>query len=79
MKRPKALPDQMLCEIPEYQVDIIGQLEELAAQVRRSDPMISEEALAEKLSQAPMFTNFDDWVKARRNIGAAGPSLGLDK
>ena len=77
--KPTAIPDRMLREIPEYEVDLIAQLRNLASKFRRSDPMISDEALAEKLSQAQMFTDFKGWVKARRDIEAAGPSLGLDK
>jgi hypothetical protein len=79
MKTPTAIPDRMLCEIPEYEIDLIAQLKLLATQFRHDDPMISDETLVEKLSQAQKFRDFKSWVKARRDIEAAGPSLGLDK
>lgn len=79
MKVNDSIPEQIRSEIPDYEIGLLAQLGNAAAEERRKNPSVSDPSLADHLAKLQWYENCDAWVEARRRLRIAPPSLGLDK
>lgn len=69
----------MLRELSDSEIGLRAKMAEIAGEERQKNAAITEEILADRIAQRCLFPDCDSWIRARRDIRDAGPSLGLDK
>jgi len=73
------IPYKMLCELSDSDISLRAKIAEIAGEVRRKDPNITDEVLSDIIALKCRFSDCDSWIRARRGIREEGPSLGLDE
>jgi hypothetical protein len=73
------IPVKILRELRDSDIILRAKMAEIADEERRNVPDITDKVLADRIAQKCLFRDCDSWISARREIRAAGLSLGLDE
>jgi len=79
MKVDDSIPERIRSEIQDYEIGLLAQLGRAAAEERRKNASVSDQALADRLANLQGYDSCRAWVEARQRLRTASPSLGLDE
>lgn len=78
MMNDQRIPDRVLREILDSDIILRAKIAEIAGEERYKDRNITDEVLANRIALKCGHPDCDSWIRERRRIRDAGPSLGLD-